>query len=164
MQYSDLMRRTAFDAKTLGRSFLIVRSALASKFVAALGLACVFVPLGLIPEMMDTESSLRTALGALASADFIGITEDMDASMTTLGKLPDFEPSAKVPRLNVPRRFDRRSTTAGGGSNDRLSLLTLGELAWLTRIDDLICEAAYGRFHEARAEAGDERSRVGDTT
>lgn len=116
------------------------------------------------PLMMDTEGALRMALDALASMDFVGITEDMDGSMVALGKLLDFEPPAKAPRVNVTRRFDRRSTTAGEGSNDRLSPPILGELARLTRIDDLIYEAAYGRFYEARAGAGGALSRAEGTT
>lgn len=96
--------------------------------------------------MTDAEGSLKAALDALASLDFVGITEDMDDSMAALGGLLDFDPPAKAPRVNVTRRRDGWTTPDGEGPYDPISPRVAAELAKLTRMDEPVYAAACQRL------------------
>ncbi len=97
--------------------------------------------------MQDTDGCLRAAMDALTSMNFVGITEDMNGSMAVLGGMLGFDPPARAPRVNITPRLSKEGTLSGEGPNAPITRRVAAQLAWLTRLDCLVYEAAYERFY-----------------
>ncbi len=98
---------------------------------------------GTDPLAADPEGALRTALAALDSLDFVGLSEDTDGALAVLGARLGFEPPAQVARLNVTRAIDAPADAA----------CVAADLERLTALDRHVYEAAVRRWQQERTEA-----------
>jgi hypothetical protein len=80
----------------------------------------------------NPEAALQAALTALASIDFVGITEDTDGSLVRLGKRLGFAAPPRSPRVNVTR---------AAGDIGNIDARAAASLQRLTRLDRVVYEA-----------------------
>jgi hypothetical protein len=105
------------------------------------------------PLAADPAGALERALGALDRLDFVGISEEMDASLSALGTILGFPAPCRAPRVNVtatnaaaaPDRFRHVERPPVGEAEARA-------LEELTRLDQAVYAAAYRRFARLRRE------------
>lgn len=107
---------------------------------------------GVDPLAVDPQGALEAACAGLDALDFVGLAEDMDATLAVLGRMLGFAAPARAPRANV---------LAQNEANPFLPFRTIArspvtpaiavELARLTRLDRVIYERGRQRFAALRA-------------
>lgn len=91
----------------------------------------------------DPDRCLEDALQALASMEFVGITEQMDASLSVLGRMLEFAPPPAAPRVNVAATNEwGRSSAFRPVWREPITPEIDAELTRLTRLDRVIYDAA----------------------
>ena len=102
------------------------------------------------PVRQAPEAGLSAALAGLGQFDFVGITEQMGASVSALGDLLGFQPPDTIPQENVTA-----ANMASGGVFRAVPRETLTPAHWrqlgrLTRLDAVIYRVATDRFEVHR--------------
>ena len=95
----------------------------------------------------DPDGCLESALQALASVEFVGITEQMGASLSLFGRMLEFLLPPILPEVNVAARNEwGRSSTFKPVRRQPITPEVEAELARLTRLDLVIYNAARTRL------------------
>ena len=110
------------------------------------------------PVRHAPEAALSAALAGLRQFDFVGITEQMAASVSALGGVLGFQPPDTIPRENVTA-----ANMASGGVFRTVPHETLTPAHWrqlgrLTRLDSVIYRVACDRFEAHRGLGARRRS------
>ncbi len=92
------------------------------------------------PVGRDPQRSLAEALAALATLDFVGLTEDTDGALRALAETLRFTPPAAVPRVNVTPKTPGDPHALAGDPRVEAALQRL------TALDSVIYEAASQRY------------------
>jgi hypothetical protein len=98
------------------------------------------------PLQCRPDEVLRQALAALASLDFVGLTEDADGCLAQLGERLGFAPPRRAPRLNVTGPSPGRRTAASDP-------VVQAALTRLTQLDQVVYDAARRRYVGMEKEA-----------
>jgi hypothetical protein len=98
------------------------------------------------PLRAAPEEWLARALDVLQGFDFVGLTEDTDGSLARLADLLGFAAPPSVKRVNVTRPDEN----AGQAEDSAVA----ASLARLTRLDQVVYEAAVRRYRGLGAEEG----------
>ncbi len=104
------------------------------------------------PLRTDPDAALAQALDRLEALDFVGLAEDMDATLATLGRMLGFTPPTRAPRANVLAENEANPflpfrTIARARVTDEIAV----ELDRLTRLDRVVYERGRRRFEALRA-------------
>lgn len=103
----------------------------------------------------DPDRCLEDALQALASMEFVGITEQMDASLSVLGRMLEFAPPPAAPRVNVAATNEwGRSSAFHPVWREPITPEIEAELTRLTRLDRIIYDAARTRLADQHSLSG----------